>query len=99
MASDSSDAALHGKVRLLCPDGWSADPAELTFVLPPGEHLETDAVLTMAAGGRAGAVSGARRTGRDGQRRGVDAARLAPGGRGRVRGVGRPHLPTTTCCG
>jgi alpha-mannosidase len=49
VASDSSDAALHGKVRLLCPDGWSADPAELSFVLPPGEHLEADVELTMPA--------------------------------------------------
>ena len=47
VASDSSDAALHGKVRLLCPDGWEADPAELSFVLPPGEHLATDVDLTM----------------------------------------------------
>ncbi len=47
VASDSSDAALHGKVRLLCPDGWEADPAELSFVLPPGEHLATDVELTM----------------------------------------------------
>ena len=47
VSSDSSDAALHGKVRLLCADGWSADPAELSFVLPPGEHLATDVVLTM----------------------------------------------------
>ena len=48
VSSDSSDAALHGKVRLLCANGWSADPAELSFVLPPGEHLETDVVLTMS---------------------------------------------------
>jgi alpha-mannosidase len=47
VSSDSSDAALHGKVRLLCPYGWKADPAELSFVLPPGEHLETDVELTM----------------------------------------------------
>ena len=99
MASDSSDAALHGKVRLLCPDGWSADPAELPFVLPPGEHLETDVVLTMPAGAAPGlypvraelAVTGS------------DAASmppvLAPGGRGRVRGVGRCSLQATTCCG
>ena len=80
VSSDSSDAALHGKVRLLCTDGWSADPAELSFVLPPGEHLETDVVLTMPPDAAAGAVSGARRTGGDGKRRGVDAARLAPGG-------------------
>ncbi len=48
VSSDSSDAALHGKVRLLCPDGWSADPAELSFVLPPGEYLQTDVGLTMS---------------------------------------------------
>jgi alpha-mannosidase len=47
VASDSSDAALHGKVRLLCPNRWLADPPELPFVLPPGEHLETDVVVTM----------------------------------------------------
>ena len=47
VSSDSSDAALHGKVRLRCTEGWSADPAELSFVLPPGKHLETDVVVTM----------------------------------------------------
>ena len=41
---------MHGRVRLLCPDGWSADPAVLTFVLPPGGRLDTDVMLTMAAG-------------------------------------------------
>lgn len=50
VASDSSDAALHGKVHLLCPKGWNAEPAELSFVLPPGEHLETDVVVTMPPG-------------------------------------------------
>ncbi len=45
-SSDCSDTMLHGKVRLLCPDGWTAEPAELSFVLPPGEHLETDVSLT-----------------------------------------------------
>ena len=49
VSSDSSDAALHGRVRLLCPDGWHSDPAALPFVLPPGEHLETDVALTMPA--------------------------------------------------
>jgi alpha-mannosidase len=47
ISSDSSDAVLHGKVRMLCPDGWESDPAELSFVLPPGEHLATDVDLTM----------------------------------------------------
>ena len=48
-ASDCSDAVLHGRVRLRCPDGWAADPARLSFVLPPGEHLETDVLLTAPA--------------------------------------------------
>ena len=46
-ASDCTDAAVHGKVRLVCPDGWTASPAELSFVLPPGEYLETDVELVM----------------------------------------------------
>ena len=45
-ASDCTDTVLHGKVRLVCPDGWTAEPAELPFVLPPGEHLEADVTLT-----------------------------------------------------
>jgi alpha-mannosidase len=48
VSSDASDEALHGKVRVRCPDGWSADPAGLMFVLPPGAHLETDVALTMS---------------------------------------------------
>jgi len=49
-ASDCSDAALHGRVRLVCPDGWTATPDGLPFVLPPGEHLETDIELVVPAG-------------------------------------------------
>ncbi|MFI5509201.1 NEW3 domain-containing protein [Mycobacterium sp. NPDC051804] len=45
IASDCSDAVLHGRVRLLCPDGWASDPHQLPFMLPPGEHLATDVVL------------------------------------------------------
>ncbi|BBY80056.1 alpha-mannosidase [Mycolicibacterium pulveris] len=45
--SDCSDAVLHGHVRLLCPDGWAAEPAELPFMLPPGEHLETEVTVTV----------------------------------------------------
>jgi alpha-mannosidase len=48
-ASDSCDAVLPGIVRLVCPPGWSASPAELPFTLPPGEHLEADLTLTMPA--------------------------------------------------
>jgi alpha-mannosidase len=46
IASDCSDTVLHGRVRLVCPDGWSADPTELPFMLPPGGHLETDVEVT-----------------------------------------------------
>jgi alpha-mannosidase len=49
VSSDCSDAALHGRVRVVCPEGWAASPAELPFVLPPGEHLETDLELTVPA--------------------------------------------------
>ena len=49
-ASDCSDAALHGHVRLVCPDGWTATPDRLPFVLPPGEHLETGIELDVPAG-------------------------------------------------
>ena len=41
-ASDCTDAALDGAVTLVCPDGWSATPAELPFTLCGGEHLEAD---------------------------------------------------------
>jgi alpha-mannosidase len=48
-ASDSCDAALTGSVRLVCPPGWSASPAELPVTLPSGEYLEADVTLTMPA--------------------------------------------------
>jgi alpha-mannosidase len=46
-ASDSSDSPLVGTVALVCPDGWSACPAELPFTLGPGEYLEADVVVKM----------------------------------------------------
>jgi alpha-mannosidase len=49
-ASDCTDAALHGRVRLSGPPGWKMQPAELPYVLPPGEYLETDVVLSIPAG-------------------------------------------------
>ena len=98
-ASDCTDAALHGTVRLVCPDGWTASPAELPFVLPPGEHLEADVDADDAAGRPAGALSGARRTRRHRRRRGVDAARL--GARSSrtscVVSVGTPQATTSRC--
>ncbi len=47
--SDCTDAALHGRVRVVCPDGWAASPRRLPFVLPPGEHLETDIEVMVPA--------------------------------------------------
>lgn len=49
VASDA-DVALHGKVRLLCPPGWAVEQDELSFMLPPGEYLETKVAVTMPAG-------------------------------------------------
>jgi alpha-mannosidase len=45
-ASDCSDSVLHGRVRLVAPPEWTAEPVELPFVLPPGEHLEATVALT-----------------------------------------------------
>jgi alpha-mannosidase len=47
VASDCSDEVLHGRVRLVCPQGWASDPSVLPYMLPPGEYLETDVVLTV----------------------------------------------------
>ncbi|ULE33929.1 NEW3 domain-containing protein [Mycobacterium sp. IDR2000157661] len=47
VVSDCSDAGLHGRVRLVVPDGWSADPAVLPFMLPSGEYLDTDVTVSM----------------------------------------------------
>jgi alpha-mannosidase len=48
-ASDCSDAALHGRVRVVCPGGWTPEPSTLPFVLPPGEYLDTDVTLAVPA--------------------------------------------------
>jgi alpha-mannosidase len=47
VASDCTDAALHGTVRLVCPQGWAATPTSLPFVVPPGEHLDSEVELTV----------------------------------------------------
>ncbi|MHA3023613.1 glycoside hydrolase family 38 N-terminal domain-containing protein [Mycobacterium sp. BMJ-28] len=46
-ASDCTDTALHGRVRLVVPPGWTVDSAELSFVLPPGEYLDADVEVTV----------------------------------------------------
>ncbi|OBK45683.1 NEW3 domain-containing protein [Mycobacterium sp. 1081908.1] len=54
VAGDCSDATLDGEVTVLCPDGWSATPAELPFTLGVGEHREADVTVTIPARARAG---------------------------------------------
>ncbi len=49
-ASDCTDATLHGRVRVTCPPGWTAEPSELPFLLPPGDYLETTVTVTMPPG-------------------------------------------------
>ena len=48
---------LHGFVRVVLPDGWTAEPAELPFGLPPGGHLTSELTVTAPAGRGAGPVS------------------------------------------
>ncbi|MDD4868517.1 MAG: NEW3 domain-containing protein, partial [Mycobacterium sp.] len=47
--SDCTDAALHGAVAVVCPDGWSATPADLPFALGAGEHREAEVALAIPA--------------------------------------------------
>jgi alpha-mannosidase len=48
--SDVTDVALHGKVRIICPPGWTVAMGELPFMLPPGEFLESIVDVTMPSG-------------------------------------------------
>ncbi|WP_156688214.1 NEW3 domain-containing protein [Mycobacterium sp. Marseille-P9652] len=54
VASDCSDATLHGTVTVVCPEGWSATPAELPFALCGGDHREAGVAVSIPAGGRPG---------------------------------------------
>ncbi|HEV7652147.1 MAG TPA: NEW3 domain-containing protein [Actinophytocola sp.] len=49
VASDCTDAALHGHVRLALPEGWRVDVDEVPFGLPAGGHLFTDLTVTAPA--------------------------------------------------
>jgi hypothetical protein len=46
VASAATDVDLHGFVRVVTPDGWTAEPAELPFGLPPGGHLASEITVT-----------------------------------------------------
>jgi alpha-mannosidase len=48
VASDRTDGDLHGYVRLVLPDGWHVEPAEVPFGLPPGGHLATELTVSPA---------------------------------------------------
>ncbi len=48
-ASDCADSTLDGTVALVCPDGWSATPAELPLTLCGGEHREANVVVSVPA--------------------------------------------------
>lgn len=50
VASDCTDAPLHGRVRITVPSGWATPTTELPFVLPPGEYLETEVAVGIPAG-------------------------------------------------
>jgi alpha-mannosidase len=49
VASDCIDSTLGGVVRLVLPDGWTANQDAPPFDLPPGEYLETEVRLSMPA--------------------------------------------------
>lgn len=54
VVSDCSDEVLHGRVRMWWPDGWSAEPAALPFMLPPGEYLDTVVSVSVPDGAAPG---------------------------------------------
>jgi alpha-mannosidase len=54
VASDCTDADLHGVVRVDVPRGWTVDTAEVPFGLPPGGHLATEVTVTAPADAASG---------------------------------------------
>ncbi len=53
-ASDATDVAVHGRVRVLAPPGWTVGTTELPFVLPPGEYLESTVEVDVPPGAAPG---------------------------------------------
>ncbi|MFB9906719.1 glycoside hydrolase family 38 N-terminal domain-containing protein [Allokutzneria oryzae] len=54
VASDCTDAELHGVVRLVVPDGWTSTPAQLPFGLAPGGHWQTEVQVSAPGGDQQG---------------------------------------------
>ena len=46
VASERTDATVAGRVRLVVPAGWTADPPEQVFRLAPGAHLAFEASVS-----------------------------------------------------
>jgi len=49
VASDATDVDLHGFVRVAAPEGWTVEPSEVPFGLPPGGHVVTEVKVTADA--------------------------------------------------
>jgi hypothetical protein len=54
VASERTDAAVAGRVEIVPPDGWSADPPERLYRLAPGAYVEFETVLTPPRAATAG---------------------------------------------
>lgn len=54
VASDCTDADVHGVVTPRLPDGWRCEPDEVPFGLPPGGHLATELTVHAPAGAEPG---------------------------------------------
>jgi alpha-mannosidase len=53
-ASDCSDSTLDGTIRVICPDGWTARPAQRPFALGSGEHQDCDVALAIPSRAKPG---------------------------------------------
>lgn len=53
-ASDCTDSTLAGTVAVVCPDGWSAAPAELPFTLHSRDHREAEVAVAVPANAEPG---------------------------------------------
>jgi len=54
VASERTDDAVAGMLRVSVPDGWLVDPAERPYRLDPGAHVITEINVSPAPGGRQG---------------------------------------------
>lgn len=88
VASDRTDEVKAGLVRLVAPEGWSCEPAELEYELKPGAYAEHAVVVTPPHGVSAGTYWLCARM-QDGEQVVEDVARL-------LVGQQRPETVTAT---